>query len=162
MGDGYFDLFGVEVPEWRGKRGRPPHVPTEKTRNRVSMLLALGWDNERIANALGVSEPTLRKHYFTELKRRAIAQDMLEAKQFERLFELGFQEGNVGAIKEFNRLVERDRLSSTAKAFDKIAKAERPKAEKLGKKEIAQREAEAIASGSSLWGDDLNFKGSVN
>jgi hypothetical protein len=29
------------------------------------MLVALGWANPRIANALAISLPTLRKNYFT-------------------------------------------------------------------------------------------------
>ena len=53
------DLFGdpVRVP---GRRGRPQHVASQRNRDKVVMLLALGWSNDRIANALVVSLPTLR------------------------------------------------------------------------------------------------------
>ncbi len=37
-------------------------------RDKVSLLLALGWSNVRIANAVGISAPTLRKCYRAELK----------------------------------------------------------------------------------------------
>lgn len=30
------------------------------------MLLALGWNNERIAAALRITPPSLRRHYFSE------------------------------------------------------------------------------------------------
>jgi hypothetical protein len=74
-----FDLFGDPVPANWGERGRPEHIPTQKNRNRVSMLVALGWSVARIAAALFVTQPTLRKHYFSELKYRDVARDRLEA-----------------------------------------------------------------------------------
>jgi DNA-binding NarL/FixJ family response regulator len=49
------DLFGDPVPANWGQRGRPEHIPTQQNRNRVSMLVALGWSNKRIAAALFVT-----------------------------------------------------------------------------------------------------------
>jgi hypothetical protein len=52
-------------PVWRpgtgqlGAAGRPEHIPTQQNRNRVSMLVALGWSNKRIAAALFVTLPSL-------------------------------------------------------------------------------------------------------
>ena len=37
-----FDLFGNPVRLGKGQRGRPPYEPTEKDRNKVKLLLALG------------------------------------------------------------------------------------------------------------------------
>jgi ATP/maltotriose-dependent transcriptional regulator MalT len=55
-----FDLFGDPIPEnWSG-RGRPPHIPCQGNRNKVSMLLALGCSNERIARALRVAKGALQ------------------------------------------------------------------------------------------------------
>jgi len=47
-----FDLFGDPVSEYRPKGGRPQHLATQENRNKVSMLVAFGWNNERIARAL--------------------------------------------------------------------------------------------------------------
>ncbi len=77
--DQNFDLFGDPIPENHGKRGRPPHMVTQENRNKVMMLLALGRSNERIAAALGITAPTLRKNYFRELKGRLDARERLDA-----------------------------------------------------------------------------------
>jgi hypothetical protein len=37
---------------------------------KTNMLLAFGWNNERIARALHITPPSLRKHYFSELRYR--------------------------------------------------------------------------------------------
>ena len=59
-----FDLLGDPILEGFGKRGRPPHIPTEKNRNKIMILLAQGWIDQRISSALGITVPTLRKHFF--------------------------------------------------------------------------------------------------
>ena len=97
-----FDLFGNPYVEKPSKRGRPPHEVTLKTRNRVSMLVALGWTNPRVAAALGVTLPTLHKHYFYELRQREVARDRLDMRRLELAWELA-ESGNVGAFKEIGR-----------------------------------------------------------
>jgi hypothetical protein len=121
-----FDLFGNPYVEKPTKRGRPPHEVTKKTRNRVSMLVALGWANPRIAAALGVTLPTLHKHYFYELRQRELA-----------------EAGNVGAFKEFGKLLERNdrmeierEMGANPKEDGKSAAAER-----VGKKVIDKQRA---------------------
>ena len=49
---GDFDLLGDPIPKNWGERGRPPHIPTEKKCNKSRLLLAFGWTNRRIAQAL--------------------------------------------------------------------------------------------------------------
>jgi hypothetical protein len=135
-----FDLFGDPVPANWGGRGRPQHIPTQQNRNRVNMLVALGWSNERIAAALFVTLPTLRKHYFSELKFREVARDRLMTSVAMKLWE-GVQAGSVSAIREFRAFVERNDLvlyGHTAKPTDA---GQRTKPEKLGKKEAAARAA---------------------
>ena len=67
-----FDLFGNPYIAKPTKRGRPPHEVTKKTRSRVSMLVALGWTNPRIAAVLDITLPTLHKYYFYELRQRDV------------------------------------------------------------------------------------------
>lgn len=74
-----FDLFGDPVPANWSKRGRPQHIPSQKNRNRVSLLLAMGWSNARIAAALLVILPTQKKHFFSELRFRDVMRDRLDA-----------------------------------------------------------------------------------
>jgi hypothetical protein len=133
--DAIFDLFGnpwIDAPK---KRGRPLHEVTVRTRNRVSMLLALGWSTIRIATALGVTLPTLHKHYFYELRQQAVARDRLELRRLELAWELA-EGGNVGALKEFGKLMERndrmeaERFMASAPAADKAAP------ERVGKKVV--------------------------
>jgi hypothetical protein len=146
-----FDLFGDPVPENRGKRGRPQHVPTQENRNKVNMLLAMGRSNERIANALNVTVPTLRKHYFSELKFRDSARDRLDA-TVAMTFWGQFQGGNTGAGREFIRLLERNDMAFGLRGAPASAPStDAKKAEKLGKKELANREAQTAHKGTD-WG----------
>lgn len=135
------DLFGNPVVDARRGVGRPSHEVTAKTRNRVKMLVALGWANPRIANALAISLPTLRKNYFQELKARDAARDQLDARRLELAWELA-EGGNVGAFKEFGRLLERnDRMEIERELATEPKPSSPPPAERLGKKVLAERRA---------------------
>jgi hypothetical protein len=151
----HFDLFGDPVPANRGGRGRPQHLPTHENRNKVSMLLALGWSNERIAAALNVTQPTLRKHYFSELKFRDVARDRLNAAFMMKVWNEA-DAGNVGAMRLFAQLVDKNDIAVGHDSFygaqRREAEEERPA--KLGKKEQAAAEAETAGQGTG-WGDDL-------
>jgi hypothetical protein len=139
--DERFDLFGDPISEGHGRRGRPAHMWTLKNSNKVKMLLAFGWSTDRIAKAVGITAPTLRKVYFRELKFRDEMRDRLEATIFEELWK-GVADGNVGAIKEFRRVLERNDMMLAESALrprrDQPAPAREPK---LGKKETAVRDA---------------------
>ncbi|MGJ5000560.1 hypothetical protein ACQR10_04500 [Bradyrhizobium sp. HKCCYLRH2060] len=146
-----FDLFGDPVPANWGERGRPGHIPTQQNRNRVSMLVALGWGNGRIAAALFITVPTLRKHYFSELHYRAVARDRLTTGLFMKLWEQ-VQEGNVGAIKEFRAMLDRNDLMLYGHAAQPSSgkPAKQAKQPKLGKKEAAIAAAQNPDRGSAL------------
>lgn len=150
MSDEIFDLLGDPIPENFGKRGRPPHICTEQNRRLVMQLLAFGWNDERIANALGITKPTLKKHYFFELRAREAARDRLEACRIAQLWEEA-RKGNVAAMKEYGRLIERADSIAAMKNFDR---ADETPTRKLGKKEQAEMEAATAGEGSE-WGDDL-------
>jgi hypothetical protein len=145
-----FDLFGDPVPANHGKRGRPEHVPTQDNRNTISMLLALDWSNERIANALNITPPTLRKHYSSQLRLRHAARDRLEAKTAMTFWQQ-FQGGNTGAGREFVRLVERNDMAVGLQPRAAAPAAEADNARKLGKKEQLNREAQT-AHQDTGWG----------
>lgn len=135
-----FDLFGnpwvVDPP----KRGRPPHEVSVRNRNRVSMLVALGWSNPRIASALGVTLPTLRKYYFYELRQREQARDRMELRRIELAWELA-EKGNVGALKEFGKLVERNDRMEAEREMGSTPKSEPAAPPRVGKKVIDEQRA---------------------
>ncbi|MCA2372214.1 helix-turn-helix transcriptional regulator [Agrobacterium genomosp. 3 str. CIP 111-78] len=157
--DENFDLFGQPILDRQGLRGRPPYVATEKDRNKIKLLLALGWSIERMANGIGVSPATLKRHFRAELKVRTKMRDGLEARRFEIAMELA-NAGNVAALKELGKMIEKNDAMVAARAY-RGDDDEEKKPEKIGKKEQAQRDAEQ-AEQSDTWGDDLQFRGRVN
>lgn len=59
---------GITNPSGGGNIGQLPHEPTDKLRNKVRMLRALGNSQDIIAFACDVSVETLVKYYRTELE----------------------------------------------------------------------------------------------
>ena len=53
----------------KSKGGRPPHQPSEATRKQVKALAAYGVPQEEIGKVIGISKPTLERHYREELDR---------------------------------------------------------------------------------------------
>ena len=96
------------------------------------MLLAFFFKNEGIANALHVTAPTLRKHYFRELKSREEMRDRLDAARAMRLWTEA-ERGNVAAMREFGKLMERNDLMLYGQTVQPRAR----KSDKPGKKEAA-------------------------
>jgi ATP/maltotriose-dependent transcriptional regulator MalT len=144
-----FDLFGDPVPENWGRRGRPQHIPTTENINTVTMLVALGWSNERIAGRLDITLPTFRKHYFSLVKRiRETARDRLDAAFAMHLWKQ-VQEGSAGAMRLWLLFMDRnDRMGAEramASGTDKPP-AEATPIERVGKKILdAQRAMDADA-----------------
>lgn len=129
-----FDLLGDPIPPGHGRRGRPQHVPTKENSNKIILLLAQGWTNERIAGALGITTPTLRRHYFSVLKARDVARDRVESIGLLTLWNLG-REGNVAAMKEYFRRHD----AVIGDFFEEKVEEER---KRVGKKEQIRREAD--------------------
>jgi hypothetical protein len=121
-------------------RGRPSFVATDEDREKVRVLKAGGMSIAAIAEAVGISEPTLRKCFFSDLEIGAakVTADVLMARYRAAIG------GNVSAQ---NKLL--DQLGAVP------PKARRePSAPKLGKKEMLQAEAEIGHSGTE-WGELL-------
>ena len=144
---GRFDLLGDPIPDGWGGRGRPPHIPTTENRNKVIVLQAVGRTDDEIAAALGISKPTLRKHYFSEMKSRTAARFRVEAAMLTVLMTQA-GDGSVPAIKELDRHLERARRREIERQF-----ADRPD-EPMGKKAAADAAAMGAGLGTE-WGDDL-------
>jgi AcrR family transcriptional regulator len=100
--------------------------PTSQQREDVELLVLTGSSEEEIASALGITRPTLRKHFASELlhgrarKRRVVVRYLFAAAR----------RGNVAAQKALL-------------ALSHSAPEQPPKARPLGKKAQAEREAAA-------------------
>lgn len=139
--------MGDPIPEGLGKRGRPPHLATVENRKKVILLAAFDRNEEQIAAALSISVPTLKKHYFRELRARLEARQRLEGKLLLSLADQ-VEKGNVSAIdKLYARLDRHDRVILAGRVADRGgAQAPAPKGSKLGKK-AQQREAAGRVEG---------------
>lgn len=127
---------------------RPEYKPTAAQRRQVAVLAAAKMSEEKIAAVLGISRPTLRKHFAEELtggkaKRNAA---VLMAIYKQALT------GNVSAQRLWVKVAGIDLPD-----FDAPEDRE-PRPAPKGKKEQAAAEALTAGQGSE-WGDDLEFKG---
>jgi hypothetical protein len=138
------DLLGDPIPEGLGRRGRPAHIPTSENRRKVMVLAAFDKNEQQIAAALSITPPTLRKHYFRELRSRLEARQRLEGKLFAALL-AEVDKGNVTAIDKLFKRLDRHDLAVP----QRIVKQDRKP--KLGKKEQAVVDARS-ASGEGEWG----------
>jgi hypothetical protein len=155
-------LFGWDHLVKPEGRGRPAHQRTAEKANKVKLLLALGWSTERIANALNITAPTLRRHYFSELKIRAMARDAMEAERFAMLWQAA-SAGNVGAMKEVGKFVEaNDRALASGEMTDHRsqhdgslagARAARPAKLTAASVDLGKKEARAFGAADAIASD---------
>ena len=151
-----FDLFGNPISDGKGKRGRPPFEATERDRNKIKLLLALGWTITRMANAIDVSPATLKRYFRAELRQRDAMRDRLDARRFEIAMDQA-NAGNVAALKELGKMLEKSDMMGVDERLREAQSAqgrESDKQDKLGKKEARQIAAENAGEGSG-WGSDL-------
>lgn len=153
-----FDLFGHPVREGFGQRGRPPYEPTEKDRNKIKLLLALGWANQRVANALGISPATLKRYFRAELKVRDAMRDRLDARRFEIAMEQA-NAGNVTALRELGAMIERNDRMEIERAMGSKPRDDEKVAERQGKKAVDEQRA--IAADADLMAE-LEQEASLN
>ncbi|MGE4339824.1 MAG: hypothetical protein AB7E55_28240, partial [Pigmentiphaga sp.] len=136
-----FDLFGEVIPAWLGKRGRPPFEPTDKIRNKVKLLLALGWATSRIAGAVGISPATLKRYFRAELKERLLMRDRLDARRFEIAMEQA-NAGNITALRELSSMIDRNDRMEIERSMGSKPRDDDPPV-RVGKKIIDEQRAHA-------------------
>lgn len=110
-----FDLLGDPIPEGRGKAGRTGHVPTAENASKIRTLLVSGMTLGDIARQVGVSVPTLRKHYFHSGRvKPKVAREMAvsEAKAKNMLLlQRQADKGSVSAMKALHAIYEKAEMS---------------------------------------------------
>lgn len=135
------DLFGDPIQPGKEGRGRPEHSWSRENSNKVLLAFARGLSVKEAATAIGVSVPTLRKHYSSEVGKRTDARLRMEMTQLARLNSAATA-GNVAAEKElFKRLDKAEIANVAARVADRGNTGRTPAPPKLGKKEAAKVEA---------------------
>jgi len=133
------------VIEQKNKGGRPSHQPTDKDRQTVEALVGFAIPQAKIASILGIDIKTLEKHYAAEIVRGSA---VVEAKLVGNLLRLASgTDGTAFRAIEF--------ALCCRFGWSKYAPAPVVKPPELGKKEIAQIDAQT-AHESSDWGHLLN------
>jgi hypothetical protein len=146
------DLFGEPVTLPKEGRGRPAISWDRVTANRVLLCFVRGWTLKKTAVHIGLSVPTLRKVYFSEVAKRTSAAERMEMRQLERLNDQA-EGGNVGAEKELARRIEALRMRDASAKYAAEPKAKRPP--KLGKKDQRKLAARHAGAGDQDWGELL-------
>ena len=93
-----------------------------------------------IARSLRITLPTLRKHYFAELRDRDWARLQLKAAQIMMTYREA-DKGNAGMIKQLGEIVRKGEL---AELEAEMAQRQQAKPPKLGKKEQQQQAAQEV------------------
>lgn len=150
VSDVVLDLFGMAVCERRQGRGRPEHVWTMENSNKINLLFACGVDVKDVAAAIGITQPTLRKHYSSEVAGRRIAALRLKGKQLARLNAMA-EEGIVTAERTLMMMVEREQMKNSSAAF-----ADKAKPARKGLKEARRDAAWDAGKGDDDWGPLLH------
>lgn len=133
--------------ETKNKGGRPSFKVTPAMRKKVSIAAGGGMTHNEIATGLGISVPTLEKHFREELSVGAYSRrlDVLEA-----MYKAA-RGGNVAAQKAYSAFSP----ASTAQPLPAVD-GEKPK----GKKDQAQADAQGAQAGTD-WADLLPSHGNV-
>lgn len=138
------DLLGRPWRELPDPRGRKKLVFAPEVYEKVEELRALGMEVGEIADALGISDKSVRKYFFRELNKAAAR---VKAEVLGSLMEQ-VRAGKIAAIREaLSRLDRGAAIPSIAPSKSKV--------EKLGKKAAADAEAHTAHEGSE-WGSLLN------
>ena len=114
--------------------GRSEFAPTDEDREKVRVLKAGGMSNVGIADVIGISEPTLRKHFSLELDRAT-------AKVRAELLMARYRSAMGGNVSAQNKMIEQ---VAAIDAQNKRAPEKTEKKPKLGKKEELRQAAENI------------------
>lgn len=130
---------------------RPEFKPTAAQRRQVAVLAAAKMAEDQIAASVGISRPTLRKHFTEEL---ASGKAQRNAAVIQAIYKQALA-GNVSAQRLWVKVAGLDSPALPGKSEGSSV----PVTSKRGKKEIEQENAESVGGDGSDWGDDLAFGG---
>ena len=156
-GIGWFptDLLGHPVPANKGAKARPQHAPTAENLEIAMLLYAEGRTDADVAAAIGITPPTLRRHYFSspELKRIRRSARMVVQGQLLLALAKAVAEGKVAAIDKMLKRMDKVALGVIGPVV---------KAAKKGLKEKRVEEGRYAGAGDEEWGPLLGTSGLPN
>jgi ParB-like chromosome segregation protein Spo0J len=137
------DLLGDPLRPLPDKRGRRKLRFAEEVYEKVEVLAAGNLTQDEIADAVGISAPSLRKYFRPELGK-GLARQKAEALS---LLAAAARKGNVTAIKAWNAELDKQRAAESV-----AGRARGPGANvvRLGKKEERKEAAGKVASGGKF------------
>lgn len=130
--------------------GRPSFKPTAAQRRKVEELRSVGMSKDDVAAVLGVTRPTLDKHFEVELQVGA-------AKKRAEVVSFLYKSARGGNVSAQKKLEEMTRVTLAEEANTRIDSRQASPSSKLGKKATQELEAQTAGQGTP-WGDDLVFK----
>lgn len=132
------DLFGNPVRPNKGKRGRPALEISQEDRDAVEAALVKGYSNQRICEALGISLPSLKRHFRPALQMRDQARDRLKLALFAAMARAAIEERKPAAATKLLEMMRQDELLEIETRVA-AERSTRPTPE--GKKQMTAREA---------------------
>jgi predicted RNA-binding Zn ribbon-like protein len=116
--------------------GRPEFRPTPRIRQKVEQLIGCGMSQDAVARAIGISTPTLVKHFAEELANGV-------ATKRSEIIGMLFKSAKSGNVTAQKKLEEMNRLAAAAEAMAGLPE-QPPKAEPMGKKAQTLAAAERV------------------
>lgn len=149
------DLLGHPVPANKGAKARPQHAPTAENLEKAMLLYATGRSDAEVAAAVGITPPTLRRHYFSspELKRLRRSARMVVEGQVLHALARAIADGKVAAIDKMLKRLDKSALGVIAPVLKKAKK---------GIKEQRVEDARYAGAGDEEWGGLLGTSGLPN
>lgn len=124
----------------------------------VEAALVRGWTNERIARAVGISVPSLKRHFGPALQLRDQARERMELAAFAKLAREAIENGNMSAMRQLREAMERDALTRQKAEFERRQREAEERGiggqAKTGKKAAAEAAAKDALQDNE-WGDLL-------
>ena len=130
------DLFGNPVRSNKGQRGRPALEITQEDRDAVEAALVKGYTNQRICQAVGISLPSLKRHFRAALQKRDQARDRLELALFVAMARAAIEDRKPAAATKLLEMMRRDEMLGIE---ERLSKDREPRPEPEGKKQKVAR-----------------------
>jgi predicted transcriptional regulator len=136
-------LFGLQPAERVRGRGRPAHVWDRQKSVRICNLFACGHTVETVAKVMGISQPTLRKVYFSEVGDREVMDLKVKSEQLARLTDAAIA-GNVTAEKALAGMIHAEQTKQLGEHVKARGGKRAPAPPRIGKKEEQQNAAQGV------------------
>jgi len=136
-------LFGPQPLERVRGRGRPAHVWDRQISVRICNLFACKHTVEMVAKVIGISQPTLRKVYFSEVAAREVMDLKVKSEQLARLTDAAIA-GNVTAEKALAGMIHAEQTKQLGEHVKARGGQRASAAPRLGKKDEQKAAAQGV------------------